>query len=401
MTPTTPMPANMKEFTVLMALLMSIVAISIDALLPALGVIGSDLRLANPNHAQYFIGGIFIGMAIGQLFCGPMSDAFGRKKVLYGGIGLYLVGTVICYFAANFEWLLAGRIIQGLGVAGPYISAVSIVRDKYSGRQMARIMSIIMMIFIMVPAIAPSMGQAILLYASWRSIFILYVVYSLIIAAWIFLRLEETLPKEKRVPLSLASLAHGFKEVIGNTVTRNYTICMGICFGSFLGYLNSSQQIFQEQFGTGKMFTVYFGLLALVLGLASLWNSRFVERLGMYYICVRSAAAIILSSAVFLALHLLVDDVTLWMFLVYAVVLFFSFGLIFGNLNALAMEPMGHIAGMAAAIIGCVSSLISMSLGAMIGQLYNGTLIPVVTGFLCLGVVSFIIMLTTERYRHR
>lgn len=384
----------------MMAFLMSIVAISIDALLPALGHVTDSLQLTNPNHAQYLIGFIFIGMAVGQLGSGPLSDAFGRKPILYTGIGLYLVGSVICYFATDLTTMLVGRFIQGVGVSGPYISAVSIVRDKYAGRQMARVMSVVMMIFIMVPAIAPSIGQAIMLYASWRAIFILYIVYSIVIGFWIFVRLEETLPPERRIPFSVKNLLHGFGEVLKCKVTVLYTICMGICFGSFLGYLTSSQQIFQDQFGTGKMFTVWFGLLALVLGAASLFNSRLVEKLGMHYICVRAFVSIIISSAIFLAVHFMVEEITLWMFLTYAAVMFFSFGLMFGNLNALSMEPMGHIAGLASAVIGFVSSVISMGLGSFIGQLYDNTLIPIVIGFLVLGLASMPLLIYANKIRH-
>ena len=392
--------APTKEFIVLMASLMSIVALSIDALLPALGYVSDDLAITNRNHAQYLIGFIFIGMAAGQLIAGPLSDALGRKRVLYAGIGLFLVGCLISFFAESLPMMLIGRFIQGVGVSGPYISSVSIVRDKYSGRSMAKIMSIIMMIFIMVPAIAPSVGEGIMFIASWRYIFVLYIVYASIIAVWIFCRLEETLPKERRIPISLHNLAHGFRTVIGNRVTLCYTVCMGIIFGSFMGYLNSSQQIFQEQFGAGKMFSVYFGILALVLGSASLLNSRFVERLGMAYICRRAVMSITASSAVFLALHLFVD-IELWMFLGYAAVMFFSFGLVFGNFNALAMEPMGNIAGIAAAIIGCLSSMISMGLGSVIGQMYNNTLVPIASGFLVLGVVTLVIMAYADRFRRK
>lgn len=380
-----------KEFTVLMALLMSIVAISIDAMLPALGVIAGDLHLSNANHAQYIIGFIFIGMALGQLVAGPLSDGLGRKKLLYMGIVIYLAGSVICYFSDTLEIMLVGRFIQGVGVAGPYVSSVSIVRDKYAGRRMARVMSIIMMIFIMVPAIAPSLGQAIMHFSSWRDIYILYVLYALAISLWIFLRLEETLPCERRIPFHMKNIMAGFKEVIQNRTTLSYTVCMGICFGSFMGYLNSSQQIFQDQFAQGDMFAIWFGVLALVLGASSLLNSRLVERLGMHYICLRSFLAITLASAVFLGLHA-IADIELWMFLIYAAVIFFSFGLVFGNLNALAMEPMGHIAGIASAVIGSVSSVISMGLGATIGQLYNTTLVPVTTGFLLLGTLCILIM---------
>jgi DHA1 family bicyclomycin/chloramphenicol resistance-like MFS transporter len=391
-------PARMREFAVLMALLMSIVAISIDALLPALGTVAQDLHLTDPNRAQYLIVLLFGGMAAGQLVCGPLSDALGRKKILYIGIGFYLAGSVLCYLAPSFGWLMAGRLIEGLGVSAPYVSAISIVRDKYSGRAMARVMSIVMMIFIMVPAIAPSIGQGILLFASWRDVFVLYVLYAITITTWIFFRLEETLPAEKRIPFHVPNILAGFVEVFSSKLTMLYTVCMGICFGSFLGYLNSSQQIFQTQFGTGKLFTVYFGSLALVFGGASLLNARLVERLGMHYICIRCFGIIVTASAVFLGLHA-VTEVQLWMFLIYASIIFFSFGLIFGNLNALAMEPMGHVAGIASAIIGSVSSVISMSLGAMIGQMYNGTLVPMTSGFLILGSISLVILIITSRPR--
>lgn len=387
-----------KEFIVLMALLMSIVAISIDAFLPALGMIREELGTANPNHVQFLLSFIFIGMAIGQLICGPLSDAIGRKPVIYATTSLFFAGSILCYFSQNLEMLLFGRFIQGLGVSGPYVSTMSIVRDKYSGREMARIMSVVMMIFIMVPALAPSLGQAILLVAGWRYIFLFYIFYAAVIMLWQFFRLEETLPKPNRIPLTVTMIARGFKEVFTHPVTLGYTICMGLLFGSFIGYLNSSQQIFQVQFNTGQLFTVYFGLLALVFGVASLANSRFVEKLGMHYITIRGAYAIIASSLLFLAMHWLVD-ITLWMFLIFAVVLFFSFGMMFGNLNAIAMEPMGHIAGIASAVIGSVSSLISMLIGTWIGQMYDNSLIPVVSGFAFFGTLALLTMLYAEKKR--
>jgi DHA1 family bicyclomycin/chloramphenicol resistance-like MFS transporter len=390
----------MREFTILMAFLMSIVALSIDAMLPALGVIGGDLSVENPNHVQYLIGFIFIGMSIGQLVCGPFSDALGRKKVLYAGIALFLAGSAVSFFAQDLGQMLAGRFIQGLGVAGPYVSAVSIVRDKYAGRDMARIMSLIMMIFIAVPAIAPSIGQGILLFASWHYIFALYIVYAIVIGVWIHFRLEESLPPERRIPFKFRNIIDGFYEVVSNRIAVCYMLCMGITFGSFLGYLNSSQQIFQVQFGVGQMFTVYFGGLALVLGLASFFNSRIVEKYGMSYICIRSMVCIILASATFMAINFMVQP-ELWMFLAYAAILFFCFGLLMGNINSLAMEPMGHVAGIASAVIGSVSSAISMLLGSFIGQLYDNTLVPMTAGFLGLGIVGLLIMLFAEGTRKR
>lgn len=391
-THSTPSRISAREFVLLIALMMSVVAISIDALLPALGLISNDFVLADPNQAQYVISVLFLGMAIGQLICGPLSDATGRKKILYTGLGLVLCGSAICFFAQDMNTLLLGRFIQGLGVAGPYISAISIVRDKYVGSEMARVMSLVMLIFIMVPALAPGVGQAVLLVSSWRFIFVLYVVYALIIGIWIFMRLEETLPKRDRIPFSTRGFLDGFKEVVSNRATMSYTLCMGLFFGSFIGYLNSSQQIFHELFHTGKLFAIYFGVLALVFGGASLVNARLVQKWGMDYLCSRAVVGIIISSGLFLLLHTLAQP-NLWMFMLYASVLFFCFGLVFGNVNALAMEPMGHVAGIASAIIGATSSIMSMIIGTAIGQLYNDTLLPLTCGFLVLSSVALVIFI--------
>lgn len=381
----------MNEFIILMASLMSIVAISIDAMLPALGTIGHDLGVSDPNQAQYIIAFLFVGMTLGQLLSGPISDAIGRKKILYYGLALYCVGSVVCYLSTSMDAMLIGRLIQGVGVSGPYVSAVAIVRDKFHGREMARIMSLVMVIFILVPTVAPTLGQGILFFGSWRLIFLLYIILSIMLTIWLAFRLEETLAPENRIPFRLGNLWHGLKEVVKCRLTVCYTICMGLSFGAFIGYLNSCQQIFQVQFQTGKLFTVYFGGLALVFGLASLVNSKFVEKLGMRYICSRSTLCITASSALFLGLHYIMP-VQFWMFLVYAGLMLFCFGLMFGNLNALAMEKMGHIAGLASAVIGASSSAISMVLGTYIGQQYDNTLIPVTEGFLVLSILSLIIM---------
>lgn len=384
-----------REFIVLMALLMSIVAISIDATLPALGMITRDLGVTNPNHSQYIIGFIFIGMSLGEIVCGPLSDAWGRKKILYIGIVLFLLGSIICYLSHSLPMMLVGRIIQGLGVAGPYVSAVSVVRDKFSGREMARIMSLVMMIFIMVPAIAPSLGQAVMLFLDWRAIFLMYVLYGIITGSWIHIRLEETLPPQERIPFCWNNILHGFKEIIGNRITMGYTLCMGFCFGGFMGYLSSSQQIFQVHFNTGKLFTLYFGGLALAFGASSLLNSHLVGRYGMRLISKTALVMGLIVSLVFLILNLTMA-VPLWMFVIYAGIMFMGIGLLAGNLNALAMEPMGHIAGIAAALTGAVSGLTSMTLGSITGQFYNDTLIPMTLGFIASGILSLCAMAYAE-----
>ncbi|HEY6527513.1 MAG TPA: multidrug effflux MFS transporter [Cellvibrionaceae bacterium] len=379
------------EFTLLIALLMSIIAISIDALLPALGIIRSALAISDANQVQLLITAIFLGMAIGQLVAGPVSDAIGRKPILYTGLVLYFIGSLVCYLGQDLHTLLLGRLIQGLGVSGPYVAAMSIVRDKYSGNQMAKIMSIVMLIFMGVPAIAPSVGQAILLLADWRSIFIFYIVYALIIGSWIFFRLDETLPKAQRIELSAASFIAGFKEVITHKLTMGYTLCMGFIFGSLIGYLNSSQQIFQEMFATGKLFTLYFGVLALIFGLASLGNSYVVERFGMRRLCDYALRGMIVAALIFIGVQY-ITPASLWMFMLFAGFNFLCFGFVFGNINAIAMEPMGHIAGIASAIIGAVSSIIALTLGTAIGQAYNNTLMPVTIGFLLLCTLARLAM---------
>ncbi|TDO98847.1 multidrug effflux MFS transporter [Marinomonas balearica] len=389
-----------KEFTLFVALLMSIVAISIDALLPALGVIGGDMQAEHANQAQLLISMIFLGMASGQLIAGPLSDALGRKPILFIGFSLYLIGSVVCFFANDIQGLLLGRFIQGLGVSGPYIAAMSLVRDAYKGIQMAKTMSIVMLIFVMVPAIAPSLGQLIMAIADWKAIFEMYFVYAVLLLLWITFRLKETLPKEKRIKLSLKGFGFAFKEVISHRITISYTLCMGLFFGSFIGYLNSSQQIFQDQFKVGEAFSLYFGALALVLGVASMVNAKIVGKYGMQAIVIRAISSIVIISALFLALHGLVE-IQFWMFMVFAACLFFCFGLLFGNTNALAMEPMGHIAGIASAVIGCVSSLMSMSLGTLIGQMYDNSLIPLCVGFSCLGSLALCLVIWAEKGRKK
>ncbi|EXB78333.1 multidrug effflux MFS transporter [Acinetobacter sp. 1475718] len=387
------------EFALLMALLMSIVSFSIDAVLPALGEIGRVFDLKNNNQTQWVIIGIFSGMTIGQLIAGPLSDAIGRKRILFTGIVIYFLGSLLCFTTQSFEWFLVGRFIQGIGVSGPYVASISIVRDKYSGAQMARIMSIIMMVFMVAPAIAPSLGQLIIHFFGWREIFVLYMAYATVVGVWVALRLEETLLPENRLPMRLRAFREGFKEVVSNKTTMSYLLCAGFCFGGFIGYLGTSQQILMQQFGkTGQEFSAYFAVLAGVMGVASFTNSKIVMKFGMRPICIYGLLGLCLISLVFLGIQLLGVAVSFWMFMLYACILFLLFGTLFGNLNAIAMEPMGHVAGMASAIIGAASSVLSLILASIIGQLYDGTLIPMTGGFVILCGLAFMMTIYENRY---
>ena len=389
MTDTITQPKTDKIFIAMMASLMAVTAISIDAMMPVLGIIRESFETSHPNQVQLIISMMFAGMALGQLIFGPLSDALGRRKILFLTLGIYCIGSLVCLLATTIEAMLMGRVIQGLGAAGPYVCSISIVRDTYSGRAMARVMSLIMMIFVMVPVAAPAFGQAIVLVASWHYIFVFYLFYAVLIALWMFFRFKETLPPEKRVAFTWANIRKDVREVLTNRHTMCYTLAMGCLFGSLIGDLNSVQQIFQERYAVGKMFVVYFGLQALAFGVSSLFNARWVERYGMRYLCIRALLLFTFTSVVVLALHF-VMDIGFWLFFFYGCIICLSVGLLFGNLNALAMEPMGHIAGLAAAVIGAVSNLVAIPAGTLIGQYYDGTIMPMTIGFTVLGALALL-----------
>ena len=387
---------SLREFTVFVASLMAIVALTIDALLPAFGAIASELRVSDANQVQLVVAAVFVGLSMGQLISGPLSDSFGRKPILLAALIIYFIGTLICFFANSIELLWFGRWIQGLGAAGPNVAAISLVRDRYKGREMARIMSLVMMIFMMVPALAPMLGQGLLFISDWRSIFILYFVYGLVSFAWVYFRLKESLPEEKRIPFRTSKIVAGFKEVLKNKRTTSLMISMGCVYGCLIAYISSCQQIIQEQLGAGKMFSVYFGLLALLIGASALINSRLVERMGMHFLATLGLRNIIVSSAIFLTIQLFVD-VKLWMFLLYASTLFGSLGFISSNLNAMAIEPMGHLAGIASAVIGASASLVSITAGVVIGQAYDGTVLPITLGSLVLASLAWVLVTLSHR----
>ena len=381
------------EFVALMALMTSLVALSIDAMLPALSEIGQDLGVERENSTQLVVSVLFIGMAVGQMFYGPISDSTGRKSAIYVGFGLFIAGSILALVSTSFTALLAGRVLQGLGAAGPRIVSVALIRDQYAGREMARVMSFVMTVFILVPVIAPSLGQVILLIASWRAIFGLFLVLALITLTWFGLRQPETLLPAQRTPFSLGRIMRAIGEVLRNRIAFGYTLTAGVVFGAFLGYLNSSQQIFQLQYGLGKLFPLYFGILAISLGCASFANGKLVMRFGMRFLA-KSALMMVcaLSTVFFVMAFMWAGHPPLWLFMFYFIVAFFGVGILFGNLNAMAMEPLGHIAGVGAAVVGSLSTFISLILGAIIGQLYNGTVLPLVGGFAVLSAISLVII---------
>lgn len=385
------------EFVVLMSMMMSLTALSIDAMLPALPQIGSDLNVQNGNTRQLVISIIFLGLALGQLFFGPLSDKTGRKPAIYAGYALYIAGALMSLLAISFPILLLGRFLQGVGVSAPRAVTLALVRDRFEGRAMARVMSFIMTTFILVPMIAPSLGQAILLYSGWRAIFGSFILLAIITLAWFALRLPETLAPENRAPFSLGRIISATREILKTRASLGYTVSAGLISGAFIGYLNSSQQIFQEQFALGELFPLFFAVIALSIGVASLLNTRLVIRFGMRFLVSWSLIMIFALSLIALLIALLTaGQPPLWLFMTYLMLAFFCVGILFGNQNSLAMEPLGSMAGIGAAIVGSLSTLISMPLGTIIGQSYNGTILPLIVGMAVLAGIAILVVRWAE-----
>jgi DHA1 family bicyclomycin/chloramphenicol resistance-like MFS transporter len=385
------------EFVALISLMISLAALTIDVMLPSLPQIGSDLNVKNVNDRQLVVSVLFLGMAVGQLFFGPLSDKTGRKPAIYAGYAIFIAGALISVFAFNFPMMLLGRILQGIGISSPRAVSLALVRDRYSGRDMARVMSFVMTVFILVPMLAPSLGQAVLLFSGWRSIFLILISIALITFAWFALRMPETLVPENRSPFKLRKIFQAIVDILKIRTSLGYTITAGLISGVFLGYLNSTQQIFQEQYALGQLFPLYFGAISLSLGLASLTNARIVVRLGMRFLVKWSLFFIFGLSIIGLSIALLTGGKpSLWLLIAYLMVTFFCIGILFGNLNSLAMEPLGHLAGIGSAVVGSLSTLISMVLGTMIGRSYDGTVLPLVASIAIFGGLSILVMRWTE-----
>lgn len=383
-------PAPGAEFIALVALTTSLVAMSIDTMLPALGSMASELGAARANDRQLILTAFFGGLGAGQLVSGPVSDSFGRRPTLFAGLALFMLGTLLCAVSRDFGWLVAGRALSGFGAAAPRIVSMALVRDLYAGRGMARVMSFVSTVFILVPVVAPAVGQLVLSIASWRAIFWGLLVVSSGIWIWFALRQGETLPPQRRAPLTASSIASAAAETLRTRVTLGYMLAIGAAFSGFISYLATAQQVFQEQYGLGQLFPVFFGVLASAIGFASFVNGKLVMRFGMRRL---SRAALLcncaLSSAAFGVTWLWRGHLPLTALMAYLLVCFFCNGIVFGNFNARAMEPVGHIAGVAAAVTASVSTLLALLIGTPFGHAYDGTLLPLVGGYLTAAVLAF------------
>lgn len=365
-----------------MALTTSLVALTVDGMLPALPEIGRDLGATNPSDPQLVVSMVFLGMGFGQLIFGPLSDSIGRKPSLYIGMVVFIIGCLMCNFAQSFEMMIAGRIVQGVGASGPRIVPMALIRDEYEGRGMARIMSLIMMVFILVPMVAPLLGQVVIYYADWRAIFTCFLVLAIVLLVWFAIRQPETLAIEKRKPFNIKTVLAGFKEVLKNRIALGYTASIGMVSGAFVAYLATAQPILQEQYALGLQFPAYFAVMSLSIGIASYLNSKLVIKWGMRLLSSWSLILIIIISSCFaLYLYFTGAEPSLWLLMIYLVVVLFFNGILFGNMTSMAMEPLGHIAGVGAAVVGSLSTFISVPFGILVGHSYNGSVMPLVLGF--------------------
>jgi DHA1 family bicyclomycin/chloramphenicol resistance-like MFS transporter len=394
----TPRPLPYPEFIALIALNMSLTALAVDVMLPALPAIGEALGVVNPNHRQVVVTSYLLGFAVGHFIYGPISDRFGRRGPLLVGLSVGVAASFFCVYATSFDGLLAARVVQGLGFAASRVIATAIVRDCYSGRQMAQVMSLLMSIFIIVPVVAPGIGEVLMALGDWTWTFYAVLFNAMILLVWSALRLTETRAPEHRLPLSVARLGGAFGQILANRRTLGYGVASGILLGVMMGYINSAQQIFVGIYDLGHLFPVAFGAVVLTMSLASFINGRLVGRHGMRRLS-HSATLIYIAAGCGFALIAAVGSPPLHVFLLFMGGLSFLFGLMMSNFNAIAMEPQGRIAGTASSFLGAFSIGCGATLGWVIGQAYDDTVLPLAIGAVVLGASALLAILFAERGR--
>jgi DHA1 family bicyclomycin/chloramphenicol resistance-like MFS transporter len=387
------------RFIALVAMLTALMAMSIDTMLPAQGLMTNELG-ASAGDEPLIMMLFFAGNMFGIPVFGPMSDSLGRKPSIFAGLVIYVIGTMMCFYAWSYSILLLGRFIQGFGAGSPRIVSMAMVRDGAKGAAMAKTMSFVMSVFMLVPIFAPSIGQLVMLYATWHYIFLGLAVMAVIAGVWMGFGQDETLAPENRRPFSVSKLWDAAREVVSNRVCLGYTLATGVVFGLFTTYLSVCRRIYVDQYDMGKLFPIIFGSLAICIAAAMILNGNLVQKLGMRklsYIAMFGYTgvwvAILALSFVFAGqppLFLLLPLFGFW---------FFTAGFTFGNFNAMAMEPMGHIAGMAAAVSGVISQGLGILLGLIATRAYDGALTNLSVYFVAYALIAFGFMMWAEQGR--
>jgi DHA1 family bicyclomycin/chloramphenicol resistance-like MFS transporter len=376
------------EFVTLMASLMAITALAIDAVLPALDIIGFAVGVQDPQNNQLIIIMIFLGLGLGPLLFGPISDSIGRKPLVYIGFGIFIIASFICIFSKSLEMMIFGRILQGVGLSSPRTISIAMVRDTYDGNYMARIMSFITTVFILIPVIAPALGKFILDHYNWQSIFYIQLIFSILVSIWFFKRQPETLsPKNKRKWTSTIFIS-GFKELIRHKTTIGFTIISGFITGSFLVYLSTAQQVFHEQYQLVEEFPYIFAALAITVGAATLSNGTLVLRYGMEKLITWALFLYFFTSLIYVVFFFQTGNPSVLILFLFCAVQFFAIGFLFGNLRAIAMQPVGHIAGIASAITGLISTLMAVPISIYIGGFVKTSVLPMFIGFTISSLIS-------------
>ncbi len=376
---------------------MSIVALAIDALLPALDFIGISIGTTQTVDNQLLITMIFLGLGLGPLFFGPISDSLGRKPIVYMGFGLFIIASLICVYSESLEMMVFGRILQGIGLSAPRTISIAMVRDTYSGDYMARIMSFITVVFILVPIVAPAMGKFVLDHYNWQAIFYIQLLFSVLVSGWFWLRQPETLAIEKRVKFSSHIFIDGLKEIKKSKRTIGFTVISGFVTGSFMVYLSTAQQIFQFQYDLKEEFPFIFAGLAIAIGSATFLNGALVLKFGMEKLVTTSLLTFFSVSLLYIMLFNGNTNPPIEILLVFFGLQFFAIGFLFGNLRALAMEPVGHIAGIGAAITGFISTIMAVPISTFIGRFVTSTALPLFIGFLVCSLSSILILMYLKR----
>jgi MFS transporter, DHA1 family, multidrug resistance protein len=385
-------------FVVLMALMMALGALGIDAMLPVLPTIAHSLGAGGQNSQQWIVTAYLLGFGLAQIVYGSLADRYGRKPVLLGGLAIFTLASIAAAFAPTFEAMLILRVIQGVGASATRVVPISIIRDCYEGRPMARVMSLTSLVFMAVPILAPTIGQAIVSIAPWPWVFGVFAIAALGIGAWMALKLPETLHPEFRIPIQVKPILHAFAVTLRDRTGMGYTLASTLTFGALFGFINASQQVFAEALHAPQLFTATFAIIAGFIAIASLVNARLVERLGTRALSHGALLAFIVISLIHAAVAFTGHE-TLVSFAILQSAMMFAFGIMAGNFSAMAMENLGHVAGAASSAQGFISMLGGTLIGFAVGQQFDGTVGPITVGYVVCGVLSLGCVLFAEKGR--
>ena len=384
------------EFVFLTGAMTAVIALSIDIILPALVSMGTDFELSNPNHPQFIISVFAISFGVSQLLYGPLSDVFGRKPIIYFGLIVFALASIAAAFTHSFGLIIALRVVQGFGAAAVRVASAAVVRDCFAGRDMARVMSFVIAALMIIPILAPAIGQLILVFADWHWIFAFLGIFGCLLGVWVHLRLKETLAVSSRIELKFGPIFAAFGEIITNRIAFGYTIAATAFFCALFSFVTSIPQIVDQTYGRGDQFALFFAITAASMAAGSLLNSTLVQRYGMRSIS-HGAMMAFCGLGIVLLIVALTSTPNIWLMVLLVGSMMLNFGFIISNFNSIAMEPLGHIAGSANAVMGAINFSGGAFLGSIAGQMFDGSIVPMSVAFCLVGIVAVLVIAITER----